>query len=108
MLLIALVSIIYTTQYAMAEDDEPIKVPLATQFQLKAQQTAILETENIQIKFLNVTEDSRCPSDVACVWEGMATIIVNIKLNDQDLGNFRLTQIGGQEKLAVQNFVGQK
>jgi len=107
MLLFVLVSFVYTTHYAMAED-EPVKVKLATQFQLKAEQTAILESENIKMKFLNVTRDSRCPSDVACVWEGQVTILVNIKQNDQDLGNFKLTQIGGQEKLAVQNFVGQK
>lgn len=106
-LLIVLVSFVYSTHYAMAED-EPIKVKSATQFQLKVEQTAILESENIKIKFLNVTQDSRCPSDVTCVWEGQAIIVVNIKKDDQDLGNFKLTQQGGQEKLAVQNFVGQK
>lgn len=92
-----------------AEDKEEfVKANLETPFQLKSQQTAMLQSENIQIKFLNVTQDSRCPSDVNCVWEGLVTVVVNIQQNNQDLGNFKLTQRGGQEKLAVQNFVGQK
>jgi hypothetical protein len=37
------------------------------QFQLKINQTA-LEPENVTVKFLNVTGDSRCPSDVTCIW----------------------------------------
>ncbi|HSD05455.1 MAG TPA: plastocyanin/azurin family copper-binding protein [Nitrosopumilaceae archaeon] len=93
---------------AYAKGEEVVSATLATQFQLKTQQTAIIESENIQIKFLNVTEDSRCPSDVTCVWEGLVTILVNIKQNGQDLGDFKLTQRGGQEKLASQNFIGQK
>ena len=94
--------------YTHAEDKEFVKADLATQFQLKVQQTAIIQPEDIQIKFLNVTQDSRCPSDVNCVWEGLVTIVVNIKQNDQDLGNFKLTQRGGQENLAAQTFIGQK
>ncbi len=28
------------------------------------------------IKFIKVTEDSRCPSDVTCIWVGQATAII--------------------------------
>jgi hypothetical protein len=36
------------------------------QFQLKLNQT-VSEPDNISVKFLNVTEDSRCPPGVTCI-----------------------------------------
>lgn len=77
-----------------------------TQFQLKANQTYFLESDGIKIQFLNVTADSRCPSDVTCIWEGEAKVLVNVIENNQDLGNFTLTSRGGQPDLAVQAFDG--
>ena len=96
-------------QSAVAEDkDNLISASLGEQFQLKVNQTAILPSDNIKIKLLNVTEDSRCPSDVKCGWQGQAIVVVNIKQNNQDLGNFKLTSISGQENLAVKKFIGEQ
>ena len=66
------------------------------QFQLKINQIASLEHDTIKVKFLNVTSDSRCPTDVTCVWEGEAKIVVNIMKDGQDLGDFNLTSRTGQ------------
>ncbi len=81
-----------------------ITAKLNTRFQLKIGQTALIESKNISVKFLNVTEDSRCPSDVVCVWEGQVTILLNMH-NDQDLGDLALTIRGGQT-LAATTFDG--
>jgi len=62
---------------------------LLDQFHLKVNQTAS-EPENIKVKFLNVTDDSRCPSGVACIWQGKSTVAVNVIKNNQDMGNFSL------------------
>ncbi|HEX5457978.1 MAG TPA: hypothetical protein VFX64_06290 [Candidatus Nitrosotalea sp.] len=59
------------------------------QFQLKVNQIA-LEPENISVKFLNVTGDSRCPSDVTCIWQGDVIVVVNILKNNYDMGNSSL------------------
>ena len=107
-LFIALTSLVFM-QSAIAEDKENlVSATLDQQFQLNINQTAILESDNIKIKLLNVTEDSRCPSDVKCGWQGQAVAIVNIKKNDQDLGNFKLTSVGGQESLAIKKFIGEQ
>lgn len=37
--------------------------------------------EDISITFKRVIEDSRCPSDVTCVWAGQAKVLVAIKTN---------------------------
>jgi len=50
---------------------------LDTIFELKSQQYAEIPAENLRITFLDASEDSRCPTDVTCVWAGM----VNLKFN---------------------------
>lgn len=73
-----------------------ITAKLNSEFQLKIDQTVLIESKNISVRFLNVTEDSRCPSDVVCVWEGQVTILLNIMHKDQELGDLALTIRGGQ------------
>ncbi len=72
--------------------NEPLK--------LKIGQQATINSENISISFLNVTEDSRCPSDVVCVWQGQASIRISSEVNGTSAGQFVLT-IGGNEKSAM-------
>lgn len=76
------------------------------QFQMKINQTSSLESDSIKVKFLNVTADSRCPSDVTCVWEGEARILVNIIKDNHDLGDFSLTTRSGVKDLSTQVFDG--
>lgn len=74
-------------------------------FQLKINQVAFIKSENIKIIFINVTEDSRCPSDVECIWEGQVTIVINIFLNNQFIGEFDLTS-RGVDGLVIKEFDG--
>lgn len=73
-----------------------------TPFRLQVNQTARIAGENVRITFTRVKEDSRCPKDVECVWEGQAVVDVKVVKDDQDLGSLELTSRAGQEKLAVQ------
>lgn len=70
------------------------------QFQLRPTQTAS-EPNNIDVKFLNVTDDSRCPSDVTCIWQGKTTVIVNVVKSGQNIGNFSLTSGLGDKNATV-------
>ena len=74
-------------------------------FQLKINQVVFIKSENIKIIFINVTEDSRCPSDVDCIWEGQVTIVINIFKNNQFIGEFNLTS-RGFDGPAIKNFNG--
>ncbi|MEM7819315.1 MAG: hypothetical protein QXD48_00620 [Candidatus Aenigmatarchaeota archaeon] len=86
------------------QQEETIITSLNNSFKLKIDQVAIIEGESIKIKFLNITEDSRCPSDVVCVWEGQTTVIVNIMKDNKNLGIFTLTSRSGHPDLAIKNF----
>lgn len=64
------------------------------------------ETAGLAITFVEVSEDSRCPKGVNCVWGGEAIIVVNAAEGGQDLGNFSLTLRPDKINLAVASFSG--
>jgi hypothetical protein len=62
-----------------------------TEVTLKAGETVPVGDEGLQITFLEVTEDSRCPSDALCIQAGQATITVKAELGNRELGTASLT-----------------
>ena len=44
--------------------------------------SADLPDPHIHIKFVDVTEDSRCPTTVECFWEGQIVIALNVETSD--------------------------
>jgi hypothetical protein len=77
-----------------------VEAKLDKPFKLKIGQQAIISSDSekiITIGFLNVTEDSRCPSDVVCIQQGQATVSISTMLNGTDTGKVALT-IGRGEK----------
>ena len=51
-----------------------IQVDRVSQFELHVGETARVRDEGVAIRFVGVGEDSRCPSDVKCVWAGNAAL----------------------------------
>lgn len=81
-----------------------IPVSFNQEFRLKLHKTAVLEAENLQVKLVNITQDSRCPIGVSCIWQGQVLVVVNISQDDQNLGDFVLTSRVGSPDLAVKDF----
>ena len=59
------------------------------------------ETAGLAITFVEVSEDSRCPKEVECVWAGQAIIVVNAAKGGEDLGDFSLALNSDREELAI-------
>jgi len=55
--------------------DKPIEVP---KILIKVSLGETVQFQKASVKFLKVLEDSRCPSDVTCVWEGQAKVLVEV------------------------------
>ncbi len=91
------------SQSLAQQDGKLIITQLNREFKIGLNETAILPAENIWVKFTEVTEDSRCPINVQCIWVGRAKIVVNIWKDSQNLGDFVLTTGGANPALAVQN-----
>jgi len=49
-------------------------VRLGREFKLKAERQVTVKGTKLRIRFVTVESDSRCPSDVTCVWAGNAAV----------------------------------
>ncbi|MCC5605270.1 hypothetical protein LC612_00255 [Nostoc sp. CHAB 5834] len=75
---------------------------LNTPFYLKYGKKAYLPSENIEIKFSKVIEDSRCPTKVTCIWQGQVIIGLDIIKNGKQVSTLMLTLIPGSDALPIQ------
>jgi hypothetical protein len=64
--------------HAFSEDMSNAK--LGTNFEISSNQTISIQPQGIMIQLVNVT-DSRCPSDVTCIWAGQASVDLAIQVN---------------------------
>jgi hypothetical protein len=51
---------------------------LGKEFSIKAGQQLKIDGVDVQVKFVGVPQDSRCPTGVNCVWEGNAEVALNL------------------------------
>jgi hypothetical protein len=64
------------------DSDDVIKASLDEPFTLAIDQTAVIN-DALQLRFEAVPEDSRCPSDVDCVWAGRALVQLHALIGAQ-------------------------
>jgi hypothetical protein len=57
----------------------PLEYPLNEVFALGGGQEAAISGENLRLRFTEVLEDSRCPTQVECFWTGQARIAVLVE-----------------------------
>jgi len=62
----------------VACDDEPAGPKPGEAFTLAVGQRASLDAVHTSVRFLAVSEDSRCPSQVQCVWAGDGAVVLEI------------------------------
>lgn len=86
-----------------AGSDMQLSGYLLEPFDLHLDESALVTSENITIKLLNVTNDSRCPSDVTCIWQGAVHAEVSVKKDGADYGVIGL-DLGGDGNAEVQVF----
>jgi hypothetical protein len=55
-----------------------IQVQTGSEFDVVVNQQAIVEGTPLRIRFNGVSDDSRCPSDVQCVWAGNAVVRLSL------------------------------
>lgn len=54
-------------------------VPAAVEMTLRMGQEGVVAGSAVKVQFLGVPEDSRCPIDAICVWQGNAVVEVGIR-----------------------------
>lgn len=78
-----------------------IYADFGNQFNLKVNQSAIINSGEVKVTFLEVTEDSRCPSDLNCFWAGQIQVAVNILVNGHNLGTLHLVNNASRKDLSI-------
>ena len=73
----------------VAPDLDPLEAvhpDLGEPFQLRVGERAVIARVDLDVRFLEVAGDSRCPSNalILCVWEGDAAIVVETSSKDAD------------------------
>lgn len=65
-----------------------LATPLGAPIQLAPGQSAKFPDENLEVKFVGIDSDSRCPSDVTCVWAGEVVVRLTVRKDGrtQELG----------------------
>lgn len=61
-----------------SQDNNIITAQLGEPFQLRINQTAVIMPDNMSIRFLDVLEDSRCPTNFNCYLPGHVMISLNV------------------------------
>ncbi|NNH70508.1 hypothetical protein HLB23_11645 [Nocardia uniformis] len=70
-----------------AHGDPPpksVNAELGAEFTLAPGSTGHIDSDRVQVLFREVTEDSRCPVDVDCVWPGDAAVVVTVTVENAE------------------------
>ena len=79
---------------------------LGAPFKIALQQNIAIPLEKLSFKFYAVTEDSRCPIDVRCVWAGRAVIALEVTKNGENTATFELTNGDSNIEISEQYYEG--
>ncbi|MBN9387374.1 MAG: hypothetical protein J0I20_04915 [Chloroflexi bacterium] len=88
-------------------------INLGHPFYLKIGETATISNPNLTLKFVRISEDSRCPASdgkkmVACAWSGQVSAVLEVKHENDSTETITLTSFGGTSPklpaMAVKNF----
>ncbi|HEY31985.1 MAG TPA: hypothetical protein G4O10_02625 [Dehalococcoidia bacterium] len=82
-----------------------IEAGLGEEFSLAIGQKAIITGEDLEIRFREVSEDSRCARDVVCVWEGQVVCLLEVRRGGVS-EEITLTQPGLTDQSARQFYQG--
>jgi hypothetical protein len=74
----ALLGYIHHHNGYIANTEASITASLGQAFDFKVGQEASISSQQLTLKFLSISEDSRCPQGTICIWEGNGK--VNIEL----------------------------
>jgi len=79
------------------------QVHLNEEFSLAAGERAFLVDDNMELRFQRVTEDSRCPKNVTCVWAGRVSCEVEVSRRGSS-SRVVLTEPGTSEGYSRQRY----
>ena len=88
---IKIFSLIFLIAFGFSQQSGSKKAArLDAEFSLRVGQKAHIKSEGLNISFSSVTEDSRCPVGVDCIWAGNAAVAVKLSKAKGDSASVNL------------------
>ena len=78
------------------------------EFKLRSGQQISLQGTKLRVKFAAVSNDSRCPSDVTCVWAGNAAVRLDVSTNRSNGKSLTLNTAKGPTLASEADYRGYK
>lgn len=96
--IIGMITVIFASLIGCGTDTGTIQASLDQEFTIPIDHTAIINQENLSIKFDKVTADSRCPKGAVCIWAGEARCQTYFSINNSAMAPVavELVDQGGQ------------
>jgi len=79
-------------------DDVIPSSTLGASFELAFEATTELSDANIKVTFTDMLEDSRCPEDRVCAWEGLVNVALNLEIDGTPHAIELIDQAGHPQK----------
>ena len=95
------VSVLEGTEETEGEKKE---AGLDTEIRLQVGETVVIQDEGLEVQFWAVSEDSRCPVDVVCIWEGQVRIALKVGETGAESEDVEVTGRAGHGGLAKAGF----
>lgn len=83
---------------------DPAQLSLGQPFSLRSGESAVLQRENVRLRFDSVPEDSRCPKTVQCVWAGNARVRLEITVGSAAPIVVELNTARGPREAEIEGF----
>ena len=78
-LAVALLTLALTGCLSREADADPVTFTFGREFTLGGGQEAVFDGGDLSVRFSELLEDSRCPTEVECFWTGQARIAVVVQ-----------------------------
>ena len=75
---LSIITILILPLVACGNTSTEVYADLGEEFSLSIGQSATIKGQALRITFEDVIEDSRCPSDVTCIWAGRVSCIIKL------------------------------
>jgi hypothetical protein len=66
-------------------------------------ETVSVDDAELSIRFVRVSEDSRCPIDADCIWAGNGQVEIEVR-RDGELNTFRLNTMEGAKEVGLESY----
>ena len=98
--LIAIISLVLLSNCTAQEKQTPSAKPI---LDIAIHQKVKIPNSNTYLEFINIQEDSRCPPDVNCIWQGIAIVDINLTTGSKT-ESFQLASMDFPQKNATQSY----